>query len=153
MIARNCEGRLPEPGKLAAADEKLLAAADAMIGEARAAMKSQQLHQALNAVWAVVADANRYFAAAAPWALKKTDPARMAAVLWTTAEVTRQIAILAQPFVPAGAARLLDLLAVPAGARSFASLGKAGRLKPGTALPAPAPVFPRYVEAVEAASG
>ena len=37
-------------------------------------MKTQQLHQVLNAVWAVVAEANRYFAGEAPWALAKTDP-------------------------------------------------------------------------------
>jgi methionyl-tRNA synthetase len=95
----------------------------------------------------VVADANRYFAGEAPWDLRKKDPARMATVLWTTAEVTRQVAILAQPFVPAGAAKLLDVLAVPQVARDFAHLGDKGRLQAGTALPAPHPVFPRYVEA------
>jgi methionyl-tRNA synthetase len=152
MIAKNCEGRVPAPGKLAPADEAILAAADGIVAKARAAMKTQQLHQVLAAVWAVVADANRYFAGQAPWDLRKHDPARMATVLWTTAEVTRQIAILSQPFVPAGAAKLLDLLAVPAGARDFKSLGTAGRLKAGTALPAPVPVFPRYVEAEEKAS-
>jgi methionyl-tRNA synthetase len=146
MIAKNCAGKVPKPGKLSEADEVMLKAADAMIGEVRAAMKTQALHLALNAVWTVVAEANRYFAAAAPWALAKTDPARMATVLWTTAEVTRQIAILSQPFVPAGAAKLLDLLGVPEKQRDFASLGKPGRLKQDTPLPAPAPVFPRYVE-------
>jgi methionyl-tRNA synthetase len=84
-----------------------------------------------------VADANRYFASQEPWALRKTDPARMATVLYVTAEVVRQIAILAQPFMPSSAARMLDLLAAGADARSFASLGKAGRLVPGTALPTP----------------
>jgi len=147
MIAKNCEAKVPKPGKLAAADEKLLAAADALIGEARSAMKTQQLHQVLHAVWQVVAEANRYFAAAAPWALAKSDPARMATVLWTTAEVTRQIAILAQPFVPAGAGKLLDLLGVPEKERDFSALGKPGRLKAGTSLPPPSPVFPRYQEA------
>ncbi|MCC6949038.1 MAG: methionine--tRNA ligase [Bradyrhizobiaceae bacterium] len=146
MISRNCEGKVPAPGKLAPADEAILAAADAMLGQARDFMKTEQLNLVLNTVWAVVADANRYFASAAPWELRKTDPARMATVLWTTAEVVRQIAILAQPFVPAGATSLLDLLAVPASARDFNALGKAGRLKPGTALPEPRPVFPRYVE-------
>ena len=68
-------------------------------------MKTQQLHQVLNAVWAVVADANRYFAAEAPWALAKTDPARQGTVLYVTAEVLRQVAILAQPFMPASAAK------------------------------------------------
>ena len=93
-----------------------------MIGKAREAMATQQLHQVLNAVWAVVADANRYFAGEAPWALAKTDPARQGTVLYVTAEVLRQIAILAQPFVPASAAKLLDLLAVPgSGTGLFAS--------------------------------
>jgi methionyl-tRNA synthetase len=149
MIAKNCDAKLPTPGKLSEADSAMIAAADAMAGLAREAMKTQQLHLVLNAIWLVVAEANRYFAAAAPWELRKTNPARMATVLWTTAEVTRQVAILAQPFVPEGAAKLLDLLAIPADAHSFKSLGTAGRLKGGTPLPAPVPVFPRFVEKEE----
>jgi methionyl-tRNA synthetase len=109
-------------------------------------MKTQLLHQVLNAVWAVVADANRYFAGEAPWALAKTDPARQGTVLYVTAEVIRQVAILSSPFIPDSAGKLLDLLAVPASARDFAHLGGGHRLTPGSKLPPPAPVFPRYVE-------
>jgi methionyl-tRNA synthetase len=101
----------------------------------------------LNSVWAVVADANRYFAGEAPWALAKTDPARQGTVLYVTAEVLRQVGILCQPFMPASAGRLLDLLGVPASERQFDRLGQADkRIVPSTTLPAPAPVFPRYVE-------
>jgi methionyl-tRNA synthetase len=53
---------------------------------------------------------------------------------------------LSQPYIPAAAERLLDQLAVPSDARSFAALAKEGALKPGTVLPAPQGVFPRYVE-------
>jgi methionyl-tRNA synthetase len=109
-------------------------------------MATQQLHQVLNAVWAVVADANRYFAGAAPWALAKTDPARQGTILYVTAEVLRQVAILALPFMPGSAEKLLDLLAVPAEERLFSFLGGAHRIAAGAKLPAPAPVFPRYVE-------
>ncbi len=49
-------------------DKAILAAADGMMAAAREHMKTQQLHQVLNAVWSVVADANRYFASEAPWA-------------------------------------------------------------------------------------
>ncbi|HEX5778773.1 MAG TPA: methionine--tRNA ligase [Xanthobacteraceae bacterium] len=146
MIAKNCDAKVPQPGKLSDADAAILKAADEMIAHAREAMQTQQLHSALNVIWSVVADANRYFAASAPWELRKTDPVRMATVLWTTAEVTRQVAILAQPFVPEGAGKLLDLLAIPSEARNFEGLGAAGRLKAGTPLPPPAPVFPRFVE-------
>jgi methionyl-tRNA synthetase len=117
-----------------------------MIGKARDAMKTQQLHQVLNAVWAVVAEANRYFAGEAPWALAKTDPARQRTVLYVTAEVIRQVAILAQPFMPSSAAKLLDLLTIPEPERQFAVLGGAHRIAAGTTLPAPSPVFPRYVD-------
>jgi methionyl-tRNA synthetase len=67
-------------------------------------------------------------------------------VLYVTAEVVRQIAILAQPVMPESSTKLLDSLGIPQGERDFASLGGATRIKPGTVLPAPVPVFPRYVE-------
>ena len=70
----------------------------------------------------------------------------METILYVTAEVTRQIAILVQPVMPQSAGRLLDQLGVPPDARDFAALGPAGRLKPGGDLPAPSPVFPRHVE-------
>jgi methionyl-tRNA synthetase len=146
MIGKQYEGKLPTPGAFSENDKTILAAADAMLEKAREAMKTQQLHQVLSAVWAVVADANRYFAGEAPWALAKTDPAKQATVLYTTAEVIRQVAILAQPFIPASAAKLLDILAVPADQRSFAHLGEKHRLAPGAPLPPPTPVFPRYIE-------
>ncbi len=146
MIGKQFGGALPKPVAFSGNDQTILSAADGMLGKAREAMATQQLHQVLNAVWAVVADANRYFAGEAPWALAKTDPARQGTVLYVTAEVLRQIAILAQPFMPESAAKLLDLLAVPQGERSFAFLGDKHRLAAGAQLPAPSAIFPRYVD-------
>jgi methionyl-tRNA synthetase len=146
MIAKQYEGVLPEPGAFSDNDNAILAQADGMIELARTAMSTQQIHQALNAVWAVVAEANRYFAGEAPWALAKTDPSRQRTVLYVTAEVVRQIAILAQPMMPESSAKLLDSLGIPADTRDFAALGGATRITAGTKLPAPAPVFPRYIE-------
>src|SRR5665213_2029311 len=146
MIGKNFGGVLPEPGALSEADKTILASADAMIGIAREHMKTQQLHQVLNAVWAAVADANRYFASEAPWALAKTDPKRQGTVLYVTAEVLRKVAICSLPTMPTSAAKLLDLLAVRADERDFSVLSAGTRIAAGVKLPAPAPVFPRYVE-------
>ena len=146
MVAKAFGGVLPAPGDFTAEDKAILAAADGMTGIAREHMKTQQLHQVLNAVWAVVADANRYFASEAPWAKAKTDPKRQGMILYVTAEVLRQVAILALPFMPSSAAKLLDLLAIPANERSFAELDGSKRIGSGRQLPPPAPVFPRYVE-------
>lgn len=146
MIAKQLGGVLPEPGEFSDNDKAILAMADGMIAASREAMATQQIHHWLNAVWAVVAEANRYFAGEAPWALAKTDPVRQKTVLYVTAEVVRQIAILAQPAMPTASSLLLDSLGVPAGERSFAMLGGAQRIAPGSTLPGPTPAFPRYIE-------
>ena len=151
MIAKNCGGLVPAKGQLAEADEVILSQATDALATARRAMAEQAIHQALAAIFVVVAEANRYFAGQEPWALRKNDPARMETVLWTTAEALRRVGILCQPFVPGSAAKLLDLLAVLETERTFAHVADAHGLVPGTALPAPAPVFPRYVEQAEEA--
>ena len=145
MIVKNCDGKIPECGALNEADAAMLASVDALLGSAREDMGKQLIHRALASIIAVVSETDRYFASQEPWALKKTDPVRMGTVLYVTAEVVRQIAILLQPFTPASAEKLLDLVAAPADKRDFAALGEAGRLVAGTPLEAPKPVFPRYV--------
>jgi methionyl-tRNA synthetase len=147
MIGKAFGGKLPEPGEFSQADKTILAAADAMIGTAREHMKTQQLHQVLNCVWAVVADANRYFASEEPWAKAKTDAKRQGTILYVTAEALRQAAILAQPFMPTSAANMLDQLTIAPGQRNFAALKQ--RIAPAAVLPPPKPVFPRYVEPEE----
>jgi len=104
----------------------------------------QAIHRAVEAIWRVIGDANKYFAGQEPWALKKTDPERMATVLYVTAELIRQFAILTQPYIPAGAGAMLDLLAIPDDKRQFSDLET--RLESGVELPKPSGVFPRYVE-------
>ena len=157
MIARNCAGSVPDwrEGAPASEELELLAQADALIAAARANMKVYGIHLYLGAVFEVVAKANRYFANSEPWKLAKSDPAQMRLVLYVTIETLRIAGILLQPVLPAAMAKLLDLLAISHEARDFAALdvkGEAGRLdaahrlKPGAALPPPAPVFPRYVE-------
>jgi methionyl-tRNA synthetase len=146
MVAKQLGGVLPEPGAFSDNDKAMLAEADAMIGTARTAMAAQQIHAWLNAVWSVVAEANRYFAGEAPWALAKTDPPRQRTVLYVTAEIVRQVAILTQPVMPDASAKLLDSLGIPEDARNFAALGGASRIAPGVTLPAPMAVFPRYIE-------
>jgi methionyl-tRNA synthetase len=146
MIAKNFDHRLPVPGALTDADTAILAAADELVGKSRAAMKSFALHAILADIWRVVGDANRYFAAEEPWTKKKTDPERMGTILYVTAQVLRIVAILAQPFTPQAAERLLDLLAVAPTHRDFRFAAQADPDAPGRALPEPAPVFPRYVE-------
>ena len=146
MIAKNCAGKLPTPGDLSPEDKAILEKADNVIDKARKAMKHQAIHKALEEVFDVVANANRYFASQEPWTRKKDDPERMGTILYVTAEIIRQVAIICQAVMPASASRLLDQLAVADQHRRFADLGEGGRLRAGTALPEPEGVFPRYID-------
>ncbi|MFI7482955.1 methionine--tRNA ligase [Kocuria sp. M1R5S2] len=145
MVAKNCEGRVPAPGGLSAEDRAMLDAAAGLYEPVRAEFDEQQFHRALELVWRVVGEANRYFTAMEPWKLRRTDPERMVTVLWVTLEVVRVVGLLVQPVIPGSAAKLLDVLGQEEGdARLFAALGTP--LAAGTRLPQPSPVFPRYEE-------
>ena len=146
MIAKNCGGKVPEPGDLTDADEGLLAAARGLLDQVRDALDVQAFHTALEALWKVVRMANGYVDNQAPWKLAKEDPARMATVLYVLAETIRHLALLTQPYMPDASARILDQLAVGEDARSFEFFGPDHALKPGTALPKPEGVFPRFQE-------
>lgn len=209
MIAKNCDGQVPQPGDLTEADESLLSLARGTLETARRHVDTQSLHLYVDACWKVLTEANRYFSAQEPWKLKKTDPGRMATVLWVTIEVVRIVSILIQPVMPESAGRILDLLGVAEGSaeagakvlptaietgtgaevmdtvtasaavgvaagagfagagiapaaaetaeggvsaadvdpRSFAAIDFP--LVPGTPLPKPEPVFPKFVEETE----
>ncbi len=146
MINKNCAGVVPRKGDLTDADAAILAQASFALDKARAAMNDYAPHHALAEIFRVVAEANRYFAGEEPWTKKKTDPARMETILYVTAETLRRLAIPLQPFIPAAAGKLLNLLGVGPDERDFAHVDNNNALQPGAPLPRPAPIFPRYVE-------
>src|SRR6202158_5678619 len=142
MVAKNLDGIVPTPGDFSGDDTELLDAADGLLQRVRDAYDDQAMHLALEAIWSVLGAANKYFSAQEPWVLRKTDADRFRTVLYTTLEVVRVAALLSQPVMPESAAKLLDLLGQPSDQRSFAAITT--RLIPGTPLPAPTGVFPRY---------
>ncbi|NNC73648.1 MAG: methionine--tRNA ligase [Sphingomonadaceae bacterium] len=141
MIAKNCDGKLPEPGVATKADAALADTLAAIPSKAAEAMEEFAIHSALEAIWHGAGQANLYISEEQPWSLRKTDPARADAVLYRCAEAVRQLAILARWAIPESADKLLDQLAQDAGARDFDAL--ATPLEPGIALPKPQGVFPR----------
>jgi methionyl-tRNA synthetase len=147
LVARNCDGVLPGRGAVTEDDAALLDAAAALPGLVRERIDRQGFHEALEEIWKVIRAANAYIDRQAPWALRKTDPARMGSVLRVLADALRVVATLLQPFMPGSMARMLDQLGVPPEARSLAALSVP--LEAGTALPPPEGVFPRFVEPTE----
>jgi methionyl-tRNA synthetase len=148
FIARNCGGVLPRGGKGDAADAALLATVRETVREQLPAQfEALALSQGIEAWLKAVFACNQYIDAQAPWALKKTDPERMTAVLATLYEAIADLAIAIQPIIPASAAKLLDAMGVPADERDYAALEDESRYArlaaSGFVLPLPSGIFPR----------
>ncbi|KJX75765.1 methionine--tRNA ligase [Mycobacterium lepromatosis] len=146
MVAKNLSGLVPEPGEFTSADTALFATADSLLERVRSNFDGQAMHLALEAIWLMLGEANKYFSSQQPWVLRKSeseaDQARFRTVLYTTCEVVRIAALLVQPVMPESAGKMLDLLGQDEDQRAFTAVSV--RLAPGTALPPPTGVFPRY---------
>ncbi|WP_043364023.1 methionine--tRNA ligase [Belnapia sp. F-4-1] len=144
LIQRNCGGALPAAAEAAEGDAELISGLGSLPARVGGHLARQEFHLALEAILAEARAANGYITLQAPWALKKTDPVRMAVVLRHLHTALRVFATVLQPFMPGTMAAMLDQLGVPAEGRGLDAL--AVPLPEGTALPPPAPLF-RKVEA------
>ena len=146
MIFKNCESAIPTPGELTSEDQDILGQVAPTLDKMRTTMDVQAIHQAIEAAWALIGAADRYLAGEEPWVLRKTDPERMATVLYVAAEVIRNIGILIQPFIPTSADKLLSQLGISDSERQFECLGEQFRIKSGTKIEQPQGLFPRIQE-------
>lgn len=143
---------IPSPGDFHEDDLDMLAAAQGLLPELRVLFDEFALHKTTKRLNAVVQQANRYIDAQAPWALRKTDTARMATVLWVLLETLRYIGILSQPLIPSLATKLLNQIGAPPSERTFEYLSSEHALVGGVPLPRPIIIIPRYEVEAAAAS-
>ncbi len=145
MTAKNCDKKIPQHGDFTNTDQEMIDAVYGLLPKVRQHIDNQAMHLALETIWQQIGSVNSYISTEEPWVLKKTDPERMATVLYVCAECIRNLAILAQPIMPQSMAKMLDLLVIDEDKRSFDQLGEVGRLVPGTEIPKPSGIFPRYI--------
>jgi methionyl-tRNA synthetase len=155
FVAKNCDGVVPIGGKADPADDELLATvASATRKEVCEAFTDLALSHGIEAWLRAVFACNQYIDAQAPWALRKTDPERMTAVLATLYVAIRDLAVAIRPIIPASADKLLDMMGIAEGERSFAALNDgeshARLAASGFRLETPTPIFPRLEMPAEA---
>jgi methionyl-tRNA synthetase len=124
QIFKNIEGGLPVIGDDNPDDQALLDhVRTAVAVNIPAQFEDLALSQGLEIWIQAVFACNAYIDVQAPWALKKTDPARMESVLGTLFICIAQLAIAALPVIPASATKLLDQMGIPEDVRNFANAG------------------------------
>jgi methionyl-tRNA synthetase len=148
FIAKNCDGELPVGGRGEEPDEALLAlVGDTVTTEVPAHFEGLALSHAIEAWLKAVFACNQYIDAQAPWALRKSDPDRMKAVLATLYQAIGDLAISISPVIPESSSKLLDQMGIPAAERTIAALADGQRYArlaaSGFRLAPPTPVFPR----------
>src|SRR4051794_34777622 len=128
MVHKNLDGVLPAAGEASEDVELLQLVRKASTEELPEAFERFAFSVGIEAWLRAVFACNAYVDTQAPWALRKTDPERMAAVLGTlvaaVSELTRAIA----PIIPQSADKLMTLIDAGEG---------------GAPIPQPMPLFPR----------
>jgi methionyl-tRNA synthetase len=145
FIAKNLDGALPDAGRSDPADAMLIEEMVVACAGLRTAFDDLMLSQGIEAWMRGVFACNQYIDAQAPWALRKTDPDRMHAVLGTLVRAIRMLAIAILPVVPQSAGKVLDQLG--ADERDHAAIDDDGwyarQQATGFTIAPPSPVFPR----------
>ena len=150
MITRYFKGEVPYPSHNAArtpADDAIAQVAGRTIEEFGVAFDQFQFSKALEAAWALVAAVDKYIVENEPWALaEKQDEqsrARLATVLYTSAEALRIVTALAHPVIPESTAKIWEQLGLGDIRQFKLAEIKWGQLHLGTKLGKVEGVFPR----------
>ncbi|MBS0285249.1 MAG: methionine--tRNA ligase [Proteobacteria bacterium] len=153
FIAKNLDGELPGAGRADEADGVLIEEVIVAAAGFKTAFGDLMLSQGVEAWLRGVFACNAYIDVQAPWALRKTDPERMHAVLRTLIRAIRILAITILPVVPDSAGRVLDQLG--AAERDHAAVDDDGwydrHAASGFRIAPPSPVFPRLELPAESA--
>ncbi len=147
MIHKSCDGALTIGIQNDADSELYVSMSRAIDGDMKTAFTDMNFTHGMDAWMRGVFACNQYVDEQAPWALKKTDPDRMAIVLTVLFAQIRKLAIAIQPIVPTAAAYLLDQMGIPKDERDFAALEDVDWIvrlvQSGYRVPQPVGIFPR----------
>jgi methionyl-tRNA synthetase len=154
LIEKNFESLVPKSGERKSQDDAVVKEAHDAIGEVLERYDKMEFARALEAIWGVIAAADKYLTTEQPWTLgdSEAERVRKATVLWTTAELLRIVTALAHPVLPESTAKVWALLGQETSVTAVELDGlRWGQLVPGTPLGKSQTLFPRIEksEAVE----
>lgn len=137
LIGRYFSGKIPEPGNPAAAEQEIIASAQALEPKTAGLVDQMKIHEALEETMQLVRQTNKYMETQAPWKAVKEDLAGAGRILYTALEALRVAAVLLAPVMPMKCQQIFDVLGESSMDASW------GRLKPGTLLQSHEALFPR----------
>ena len=150
MVHRYRDGRVPASSQdtREPADREIQRATDATIAAVKSRFTANEVSLALQEIWSLIGDVNKYIVEREPWKLSKDEANRDALdrTLYHAADTLRVVAALVDPVMPDSAGRIRTMLGIKA--EPWTTLA-AGGLVAGTQLGAVEPLFPRIEKTVE----
>ncbi|MGH9513481.1 MAG: methionine--tRNA ligase [Terriglobales bacterium] len=147
MIQRYFGGEIPSPQTEASGGIAPAQLATGVIAAYGAFFDQHQFSRALEAAWGLVAAVDKYIVENAPWKLgemhDEESRARLATILYTSAEALRIVTALAHPIIPDATAKIWSQLGLGDIQKFDLSGLKWGQLPAGTRLENVEAVFPR----------
>ena len=146
MVEKYFDGEIPQHGEWNDVDKALIALAEGTPDKARQHMDELQFSLALQDIWQLVGECNRYIDVNAPWVLVKTDEGkeRLKTVMYVLCECIRIVAILIAPTMPRTPARIYEQLGIAEGELTgWESASRFGLLPAGTKVQKGEALFPR----------
>ena len=146
MVEKYFDGEIPQHGQWNDVDKALIALAEGTPDKARQHMDELQFSLALQDIWQLVGECNRYIDVNAPWVLAKTDEGkeRLKTIMYVLCECIRIVAILIAPTMPRTPARIYEQLGIAEGELTgWESASRFGLLPAGTKVQKGEALFPR----------
>lgn len=150
MIAKYFRSEVPYPSKTAArlpADEAIEKQAAETISTYNRLFRDYQFSRALESAWSLIGTVNKYIVEMEPWVVAEQEDevnrARLATILYTSAEALRIVCALGHPVLPQSMSRIWRQLGLSDIAKTNPDALKWGQLPLGTKLGNVEAVFPR----------
>ena len=142
------DGEVPVPGTLTDYDQQTLDEFRGVKEKLEALLEAFKFRDAQKEAMNLARIGNKYIADSEPWKVVKTDPERVKTIIYISLQLTANLAIAFEPFLPFSSERLRAMIDMPE--FSWEDLGKTDLLAPGKVLPKPELLFTKVEdEAIE----
>ena len=142
------DGEVPAPGQLTDYDQQTLDEFRGVKEKLEGLLEAFKFREAQKEAMNLARIGNKYIADSEPWKVMKTDPERVKTVIYISLQLTANLAIAFEPFLPFSSERLRTMIDMPE--FSWEDLGKTDLLAPGKRLPKPELLFTKVEdEAIE----
>jgi methionyl-tRNA synthetase len=140
------EGKVPELGILTESDQQVLADLAQFPAKIEKLIYSYKLRDAQTEVMNLARLGNKYLAENEPWKLVKVDSKRVETIMHIALQVTANLALLLEPFLPSTAKKLRTFLNLDL--PTWEEIGKSNILKSGDLVKTPEILFPKIEDSL-----